>query len=176
MKVGIQKIEAEHTTAFLFTATCAKHYLLMIQRSNNPIMAKYLQILQEFKENNALPRQAPDNAANRDAATSGIQHTNTAMCMVVALTAHEESFISVMGIFNETCIELMVWTRHRYLRMDIPAVLITSPHDPFLRDNRGMAATILSRSQPRLLPDCLMSLEAMMTGERRHLMLSSAPN
>ncbi|KAJ5357584.1 hypothetical protein N7541_004742 [Penicillium brevicompactum] len=55
-------------------------------------MAKYLQILQEFKENNALPRQAPDNAANRDAATSGIQHTNTTMCMVIALTAHEESF------------------------------------------------------------------------------------
>ena len=69
MKVGIQEMEAEHTTAFLLTATCAKHYLLMIQRSNNPIMAKYLQMIEEFKENNAIPRQA---TANRDAATGGI--------------------------------------------------------------------------------------------------------
>ncbi|KAK9860530.1 hypothetical protein MYU51_005539 [Penicillium brevicompactum] len=156
MKVGIRKIEAEHTTAFLFTATCAKHYLLMIQRSNNPIMAKYLQTI-KFEENNALPRQITDKAANRDAATSGMQHTNTAMCMLVALTAHEESFISVMEIFNETCIELVVWTRHRFLRKDIPAVLITSPHDPFLRDNQGMSATRLYSDEklgslpPRLL-------------------------
>ena len=73
MKAGIRKIEAEHTTAFLFTATCAKHYLLIIQRSNNPIMAKYLQTI-KFEENNAIPRQATDNAANRDAATGGVAY------------------------------------------------------------------------------------------------------